>query len=216
MKRITGSIALASMLAAGLAFAGGDRTKGSAENPQAHEMERQAGKDVNRAWMKNDKMFLWRVHWINHSEIQSGELAAGNAQNEEVAAYGETLMQDHQQAETRLMELAESKGIDLQLTKAEYRTVRDKLGKHMITVMDLAHEEGSDFDRMFLTHMVKDHRNAIQLANAYRSETKDEEVRAYIDEILPVLQRHEKTASQLLDQIGQERRPVRGTDEPRE
>lgn len=189
-----------------------DRSSRSTASPTLGKEQAAAAPEDDKVFLTSDKLFLWRLHWINHSEIQGGELARAKAGTEGVRRYGEMLMTDHRRAEEKLMELAEAKNIDLELTRDEYRKVRDRLSKQMTGMMDMAHEDVGEFERQFVTHMRTDHANAIRLVKEYRRKTKDKEIRSHIDELLPVLQRHEEEAKTLLDQVG-ERRDVRGVDE---
>jgi putative membrane protein len=177
----------------------------SAENRKA------AGPD---AFLENDKLFLWRVHWINHNEIQAGELAKANGTFEGVAAYGKKLAADHRKSENTLVQLAKRKNLQLELTRDEYKRVREELSRQMTHQMDLAHEKGASFDRPFLQHMVRGHGEAIELLRAYRAKTEDPQILSFIDETLPVIQDHHRTASTLLDKLDGDREDVKGvTDE---
>lgn len=211
MTKIAGALALA------IAFAGTasahDRTARSTPVPKVGSHHKQALKKGDQAFLGNDRLFLWRVHWVNHSEMQSGEMAKAKGSIEGLEEFGDMLIEDHARAELQLVELANEKDLQLQLTREEYRPVRDRLARQMTMQMDLAHEEGAEFDEQFLTHMVDEHVAAIDLLRSYRPRTKDADIRAYIDEILPVLQRHHRTAAELLDDVRNARQNVKGTDD---
>lgn len=197
--------ATCSMLVSTASFAGerGERATRAGAATAVAESE--------QPFMKSDKLALWRLHWINHMEIESGTLAQARATSEDVREYGRRLTEEHRRAENRLIELAKAKGFRLHLTEAEYRPVRDQLAKHVAHALDLTHAE-SGFEKEFLAHMVEDHVAAISLVKAYRERTKDREIRAHLDELLPSLEKHLEEAKSLQSQAGQERRYIRGTE----
>lgn len=214
MKRIRwGMIALAAFALAPVANAHERSSRSTASPSLGKSADHKAALAEDDAYfLTSDKLFLWRLHWINHAEIQSGELAHAKARTEGVQRYGAMLMRDHREAEEKLLALADDKEIVLELTKAEYQNVRDRLAQQMTGMMDMAHEDIGEFERQFLTHMRADHANAIRLVKQYRQKTKDKEIRAHLDELLPVLQKHEDEARKLLGELGGERRDVRGVD----
>lgn len=162
-------------------------------------------------YLESDKLFLWRLHWINHMEIQSGEMAKTRG-SADVAALASTLAQDHRRLENSLLQLASRKRLELELTSEEYRRVREPLARQMTAAMDLAHEKGDAFDGAYLTRTADEHLAAIHLMRTYWGRTNDDDIRAFIDRTLPTLQRHHRIAEELLAKTREERQFVRGTE----
>jgi putative membrane protein len=181
--------------------------------PTMGSPHKQVATEGEQAFQTSDKLFLWRVHWINHQERQAGDLAKSRGKVEGVADYGTRLANDHSQNEKKLLALAKKKDIELTLKRDEYQKVRDVLAAQMTMQMDLVHEDTDTFDQEFLTHMADGHLAAIDLLRSYRGKTKDADVRAFIDETLPVLQDHHEVATTLLERARNERQDVKGKDE---
>lgn len=209
MRRITAGLTLAigALLATGAATAHDRPSRTTAILPHA-----QTADEGQAPYLESDKLFLWRMHWINQMEIQSGEIAKSHGHASGVAGFGTVLVQDHRQLENKVARIADRKRIELQLTSDEYRRVREPLARQMTMTMDLAHEKGADFDRKFLNHMADGHLAAIDLLRTYRGTTNDDDIRALIDETLPLLQEHHRIAEALLSANRSDRQNVRGTD----
>ena len=212
MRPTTAAISLAALLLA--AVAGADErmehSERAARTPMPVDRTGEPGKS---AFLETDKLFLWRVHWINHNEVQAGELAKTRGQLDGVSSFGRTLAEDHRKVENQLLTLAKKKNLAMELSNHEYQRVRDELSRQMTIQMDLAHANGAAFDREFLNHMAQGHKEAIDLLKSFREKTHDEEIRFFIDETLPVFQEHQRTANKLLDKLGNERQDVKGLDD---
>ena len=57
---------------------------------------------------------------------------------------------------------------------------------------------GKDFDRAFAQMMVNGHREAIEMVKTARADAKPE-MKAFLDKLLPVLQKHEDMANAILN-----------------
>lgn len=212
MKPFIGTLALVLALFAGaIAAEAHDRSKHATTAMPPHA---QTADEGEQPYLANDKLFLWRLHWINHSEIQAGGMARSQGHGEGVADFGEQLVLDHRRMESELTALAQKKNIELQLTSDEYRALREPLSRQMTEAMDLVHEKGAEFDRQFLTHMADGHLAAIDLMRTYRAKTTDPDIRAFIDKGLSSLQEHHRVAESLLLANRGDRQDVRGVDEP--
>lgn len=212
MRPIAAAFSLATLLLATPGLAHDRPTKATAV-PAPNLPSHHATTTGEDAFLENDKLFLWRVHWINHAEIQAGELAKANGKAEELVTFGKSLIADHRKAENAVGLLAKKKNLTLELTHDEYQRVRDDLSEQMTLQMDLAHERGAGFDREFLDHMASGHRDAVAFLNAYREKTQDPDIRAFIDETLPVIKEHQRTANVLLDRKNGDRQDVKGFDD---
>ena len=79
MKPTTAALSLGLALVAGAAGAH-DRSSRTTPVPNKDLPSlHQSSVTGDQAFLENDKLFLWRVHWINHSEIQAGEIAKRKA-----------------------------------------------------------------------------------------------------------------------------------------
>ncbi|MET0387265.1 MAG: DUF4142 domain-containing protein [Polyangiales bacterium] len=131
-----------------------------------------------------DSEVIDRLHAANVIEVEAGKLAADRALSPEVKRYGDLSARDHARADQELEAFAKRYGIKLSNVDA----------RKLETLRSL---EGADFDRAFLTMMVRDHQNAIHMVKTAQGRAENSEVRTLLDRALPMLQQHEEHAQQL-------------------
>jgi putative membrane protein len=73
--------------------------------------------------------------------------------------------------------------------------------QHQEPVETLSKMQGSQFDREFMRHMVKDHEKVVQLFSTVSQESQDAEIKAFAAKTLPTLQEHLQLARQLAQQL---------------
>ena len=168
----------AAMMAQTPTTTGSTQNTGSAQNPQNPSAPAVAsanpspfatdlsasgagGTDVQ---LMRDKIFVRRAVDDLYSEEQLGQLAAQKSSNEEVKKFGARMVKDHPMLDTGL------------------QPVEDKMGIHSPTKMNKSLQaeydklnalSGADFDKEFLTVMVKDHMRELDDFKAEESSTND-------------------------------------------
>lgn len=115
------------------------------------------------------------------SEVKVGTLAQTKATTPEARTLAERLVADHEKANTELKSLAESKGMTLptepkQASQSTYGMLEKK--------------EGAAFDKAFAMNAVKDHQKDISHFEKAAKETKDSDLKNFIEKTLPVLKEH--------------------------
>ena len=130
---------------------------------------------------KSDKSFIAEAYRGGLSEIKVGELAKSKAATPDAKALAERLVSDHQKANEELKTLAESKGIKVPTepnaaSQALYKTLEKK--------------QGADFDKMFAEDAVKDHNKDISHFEKIAKETKDADLKNFVERTVPVLKEH--------------------------
>jgi putative membrane protein len=180
------SIALACGFAAAADRAGtsttapGSSTTGAqapaAAQPAAGKHDKNANK-IARA----DRKFMQDAAEGGMFEVQSGQLAANKASDDKVKQFANKLVEDHQSANNELVQLANTKGLELPAapSRSERRNI-EKLGK----------ESGSRFDQDFAKIEIKDHEKDIKKFEKASGKVKDPELKAWIDKQLPHLREH--------------------------
>lgn len=140
-----------------------------------------------------DKKFVLLAGAGGMLEVELGRLAAEKAASDAVKQFGQRMVDDHSKVNDELKVLADEKGIVLtqQLGETD-RAMRDKL----------AQMSGAEFDRAYMSHMVKDHRMDLTQFQRYARTGGDPEVKAWAGKMLPVLQEHRKLAEQTAAQVG--------------
>jgi len=121
-------------------------------------------------------------------EVQAGQLAASKASDPNVKSFADTLVKDHSNANNELVQLANSKKVELPAapSRSERKDI-EKLGKL----------SGKDFDKQFVSMGVKDHEKDIKKFEKASGKVKDPELKAWIDKTLPTLRQHLAQAQKL-------------------
>ena len=132
-------------------------------------------------------------------EVEMGKVALEKASNDEVKQYAQRMVDDHSKAGDELRELASSKGMDPpQEMKKKHRDMFDKLSKL----------SGAAFDKAYLNHMVKDHKEDVSAFRKEAKQGKDPEVKAWASKTLPTLEEHLKMARDLSKKVTGMKQPA--------
>jgi len=128
-----------------------------------------------------DRKFMEKAAMGGMAEVELGNLAKEKAANAQVKEFGAKMVQDHGKAGDELKQLASSKGVALPTTMgAEHKREMDKLGKL----------SGDKFDREYMAHMVKDHKQDVKEFQKAAKESKDADVKAFAAKTLTVVEGH--------------------------
>jgi putative membrane protein len=120
-------------------------------------------------------------------EVQLGEPAEQKAASLAVKQFGATMVKDHGSANKELQQLAQQHGVKLPIALD-----RD----HQQTYDKLSRLSGSQFDREYMSYMVKDHKEDIALFEKQARKSDAADVKAFAEKTLPTLQEHLKMAQQ--------------------
>jgi len=144
---------------------------------------REAGTAIGSA----ERKFMTEAAMGGIVEVEGGQLAAKKAMVPEVKAFGQRMVQDHGKANEELKRIASGKGVQLpaQLDR-----------KHRGDLDRLAKLSGADFDREYMEHMVKDHKQDIAEFQKAAKDLKDADVKQFASSKLPTLEEHLRMAEQ--------------------
>jgi putative membrane protein len=130
-----------------------------------------------------DKDFILAAAQGGMTEVKLGELASKNGKRDDVKAFGQMMVKDHTAINGDLKALAAQKGVALP----------DSLdAKHQKMVDKLAALTGSEFDDAYITGMIKDHKMDAKEFKAESAETKDADIKSFVDKSIPVVDEHLK------------------------
>ena len=129
---------------------------------------------------------LSKLHESDQKEIEAGKLAQKNGQSQQVRDYGKMLVKDHTAADKKVAGLAKKEKVNL--TEGAPSSMSDMSGM-----------AGSNFDRTFARDMVDDHKKDIAEVTEARDNTKDENLKKLLTDLLPTLQKHEEAAQKIVD-----------------
>jgi putative membrane protein len=128
-----------------------------------------------------DVAFAMKAAQGEIAEVQMGQLAAQNASNPDVKAFGQRMVDDHTKANDKL------KGV----AQAQNMTLPESLdAKHQTEYAKLQGLSGPSFDREYVKCMVKDHEEDVKEFQKEANTGKDPQIKAFASETLPVLEQH--------------------------
>ena len=138
-------------------------------------------------------------------EVQLGQLAQQQAKDEQVAEFGQRMVQDHGQANKKLIAIAEQKAI--QLPQELPHDAQQKFD-------EMQQLSGAEFDQAYMDEMVKDHEKDIAAFEQQAQAGQDPELRAFAEEALPTLREHLELAKEIQSQIAAREETVRRRSRP--
>jgi putative membrane protein len=143
-------------------------------------------------------------------EVRLGELAQQQAKAEGVKEFGQRMVEDHGDANDKLMQIAGQKGIELP---------EDLSDDAQATYDELQQLSGAEFDEAYMDEMVSDHEDDVAAFEDYVENAQDPDLRSFAEETLPTLQEHLDLAKQTQEQLaaaGEQEQPdpTMAADEP--
>ena len=130
-----------------------------------------------------DQGFMLAAAQGGMTEVKLGELAAQKGVRDDVKEFGQMMVKDHTAINDDLKALAAQKGV----------TLPDSLdAKHQGMVDKMAALTGSKFDHAYITGMIKDHKMDAKEFKAESAETKDADIKSFVDKSIPVVDEHLK------------------------
>jgi putative membrane protein len=135
-------------------------------------------KEVDRG----DRKFIENAASDGMKEVELGKLAQQKAQNPQVKQLADTIVKDHEEANQKLMTVAQSAGVDV--SKAQ------KPDAHKKAVDDYQKLSGADFDKKYVDAMVKDHLKDVKEFKDAAKNAKDPQLKSFAAEVAPKLEQH--------------------------
>jgi putative membrane protein len=140
-----------------------------------------------------DKTFVMKAAEGGMAEVELGRLAASKATDPDVKAFGQRMVDDHSKANDKLKAIASEEGITLPTAlKGEMKTLNDKLSK----------ASGAEFDKMYMSHMVSDHKKDVAEFEKESKNGKDSDVKGFATDTLPTLREHLQMAQTTATKVG--------------
>lgn len=123
-------------------------------------------------------------------EIQSSQLALERAQNAEVKAYAQTMVEAHTQTTENLKIAIEASGQSITLPTTPDESVADELN-------DLRDSAVTEFDKAYLDMQVEAHQKALNLMQRYAGDGDVPGLQAFAAATAPAIQQHLDQATAL-------------------
>jgi putative membrane protein len=128
-----------------------------------------------------DEDFIKRAASAGKWEVESSRLALSQQSPGTVIELAQVIIRDHTQANQRLMELAESKAVEVP---------DEMMPEHMTMLGQLQQVQGEQFFRTYEQMQLQAHQEAIDLFQRCAQYCQDPQVREYAASTLPTLQAH--------------------------
>jgi putative membrane protein len=135
-----------------------------------------------------DQHFAREAAQSNLFEIQAGQLAQERAQSPDVKQFAQTLVRDHQQANQKLQQIAQSKGIDIPRELDEV---------HQAKLQQMQKLQGKHFEKHFVYGQLAGHVMAVLIFRDASQELQDNDLKQFAAQTLPKLQQHLQMAQRL-------------------
>jgi len=127
------------------------------------------------------------------AEVELGKLAAAKAENAEVKAFAQKMVEDHSKAGDELKQLAAQKKVMLP---------PDVMPKHKEIMDTLSKLNGADFDKEYVKAMVAAHEKDVAAFENVSKTAVDADVKAFATKTLPTLKMHFEMIKALADKMG--------------
>jgi len=156
------------------------------ENGRQNKDPKDQAEDQNEAQFDNTKVeddaeFAVEAADGGLMEVEVGKLAQNKAVHKEVKDFGAMMVADHTSANNELKSLAQTRNISLPAALSE-----DKQKKYN----ELNSKQANEFDRDYISFMVKDHKEDIEAFREQANEGKDTALRNWAASKLPTLEHH--------------------------
>lgn len=182
--RLAVAAAVSSFLVAGSPPAMGQDKAGK----QDGKASRQDGKIS-----KQDMNAMQKLAQSDMAEIETGKVAAQKATSPEVKKYAEKMVEDHSKMLEEGKKTAQDKG-------ATPPSGPDK--KHQAALKKLQGMSGAEFDRQYINQMVRDHQEALKVAEKAAKDAKDPDLKAHAEKGAPHIKQHLEEARKLQASLG--------------
>jgi putative membrane protein len=128
-----------------------------------------------------DSKFAMAAAHGGDTEVELGKLAADKATDPDVKAFAQMMVHDHGEANEKLMSIGQQETMTLPA---------DMDSKQQAMYNKLKMLSGPDFDKAYVTGMLKDHEEDVKAFSKEASSGTDPKIKQFAAETLPVIQGH--------------------------
>ncbi len=139
-----------------------------------------------------DREFVSKAATGGTAEVELGRVATQRAVRPSVRSFAERMVADHGRANAELAALARRKGLDVPTAlEPSQQAMRDRLSGL----------SGPDFDRAYMSEIVRDHTEDIALFERAAEISSDPDLKAWATRSLPMLRDHLALARQVNSEV---------------
>lgn len=135
--------------------------------------------------MTDAATFVRTASASNQWEIESSELALDRSENENVQAFAEQMVQDHEAVAERLAARLDERDDELMDPDTAGLDV-----KHAEMLTQLQEASDEEFDSLYLQMQLQAHEEAVALFEGFAESGNDQDLQRFAEETLPSLQGH--------------------------
>jgi putative membrane protein len=125
--------------------------------------------------------FMVKVADVGMTEVKLGHVAEAKSTNKRVKDFAAMMVKDHSAAGDELKSLASRKNVTLPTAVGD---------DHQKKIDDLSKKSGKDFDKAYIDAMVDGHQATVNDFEKASNNTKDPDVKAWVDKTLPTIKMH--------------------------
>ena len=181
-------LTLALIASVGLAF--GQPAAAQESKKETSSAKKEAKKKGGLAG--NDAKYMRQMAQSDLAEVRAGKLGAQKASSGEVKKFAQHMVDDHGKQLSEARDLARKKNMQL---PSELTT------KHQDAMKKLQKASGPEFDKAYMQQMVKDHEDALKLAQDAAKNAKDKDLKAAAEKAVPVIEGHLKMAKEVASSL---------------
>ena len=130
---------------------------------------------------KSTSEVMTKVADVGMTEVKLGQMAQDKGMSQRVKDFGAMMVKDHTAAGDELKSMARQKNVTLPETMSN---------DHQKKTDDLNKKTGKDFDKAYMKAMVDGHQSTVNDFEKASKDTKDADVKAWVDKTLPTLKMH--------------------------
>jgi len=130
---------------------------------------------------KSTSEFMTKVADVGMTEVKLGQMAQDKGMSQRVKDFGAMMVKDHTAAGDELKSMARQKNVTLPETMSN---------DHQKKTDDQNKKTGKDFDKAYMKAMVDGHQSTVNDFEKASKDTKDADVKAWVDKTLPTLKMH--------------------------
>lgn len=127
------------------------------------------------------------------AEIELGRLGALRSDRDEVREFARRMITDHIALSNSLTQLADRRG---------WTVAADPHDTHRGELARLRNVSDADFDREYMTVMVREHQRLLRSLEQFERAVRDAELRAWISRTVPTVRGHEEMAREVAMRVG--------------
>ncbi len=129
----------------------------------------------------SDAAFIKKAANGGMTEVALGKVAAEKGESKEVRDFGSRMVTDHSKINDQLKEVAGKMNVEVPAkVNAKHQAMIDKMSSM----------SGAAFDKAYVKAMVKDHKKDIAEFEAASKSVKNEDLKKFIDDAVPVMKEH--------------------------